>query len=117
MNQRRPCAVDPFTAVKRVFADHGLTPALNTVAMHCNQENPSAVGAPKAGFKKVDQRHVNLTECNGFDFHLFGFTTSRTARRKIKLLYMAVPPRWIYPSDAYDQFSSQCPSKNFPFPA
>src|SRR5581483_12148332 len=82
MNQRRPCAVDPFTAVKGVFADHGLTPALNTVAMHCNQENPSAVGAPKAGLKKVDQRHVNLTECNGFDFHLFGFTTSRTARGK-----------------------------------
>ena len=37
--------------------------------MNGDQQNAAAVGTAKARLEKVDERHVNFAERDGFDFH------------------------------------------------
>jgi hypothetical protein len=37
--------------------------------MDSDQKNSPAVGTAEARLEKMDERHVNFTECNGFNFH------------------------------------------------
>src|ERR1700734_2522935 len=69
MHHGGPDAVDPLTAVEGVFAGHAFSPALYALAVDRNQKNAAAISAAEAGLKKVDQRHLNFAECDGFNFH------------------------------------------------
>ena len=37
--------------------------------MHGDQQDAAAVGASKAGLEKMDERHVNFAERDGFNLH------------------------------------------------
>src|ERR1035441_9158721 len=67
--QRRPGAFDPLAAVEGVLADDALAPSVGALAVHGDQQNAAAVGAPKARLEEMDEWHVNLAERDGFDFH------------------------------------------------
>ena len=66
---RRPSAVNPFTAVKRILAGHAFAPSINSPAMSGDEKNAAAVSASETGLKKVDQRHANFAQSDGFDLH------------------------------------------------
>ena len=69
LRQRRPGALDPLAAVKGIFADHTFAPAVDAFAVDGDQQNAAAVGAAEARLEKVDERHLNFAECDGFNFH------------------------------------------------
>src|SRR5215469_12710791 len=69
LRQRGPGALDPFAAVIGIFSHHALAPALDTFAVHGDEKNPAMVEAMEAGLEKMDQRHMNFTQRDGFDFH------------------------------------------------
>jgi hypothetical protein len=37
--------------------------------MSGEQQNAAAVGTSKARLEKMDERHVNFADCDGFDLH------------------------------------------------
>src|SRR5580765_3146599 len=65
----RPGAFDPLTAVEGIFAHDALAPSVDAFTVDGHQENAAAVGATKARLEKVDERHLNFTQSNGFNFH------------------------------------------------
>ena len=65
----RPCGLDPLRAVKRIFPGDTLAPPINAVTMCGKQEDTTAVDAAKARLKKMDQRHLDLAQRDGFEFH------------------------------------------------
>ena len=67
-----PGAFRPFGTVVRVFAGDRLGPAVPTVAVYGHQEDAAAVGAAEAGLKKMDERHANFAQRDGFDFQPCG---------------------------------------------
>ena len=69
LRQRGPCAFDPFTAVERIFADDAFSPAVDSLAVHGNKKDATAVEMSETRLEKMDERHVNFTESDGFDFH------------------------------------------------
>src|SRR5258708_9379675 len=64
-----PGALDPFATVEGIFADHAFSPAVGALAVDGDQENAAAVGTAKARLEKVDERHVDFAERDGFNFH------------------------------------------------
>jgi hypothetical protein len=44
--------------------------SLDALAVNSNQEDRPVISTPKARLKKMNERHVDLTQCDGFDFHL-----------------------------------------------
>ena len=69
MRNGGPTAFDPLAAVERIFAGHAFPPAIDSLAMHGDQQNAAAVGASETRLKKMDERHVNLAQRDGFNFH------------------------------------------------
>src|SRR5438270_2148877 len=74
-----PGGIDGLFTVKWVFAGDALAPALGPVSMDGEEQNAAFSGAAKAGLKKVDQRHANLAQGNGFDFHGAPLGLSKTS--------------------------------------
>src|ERR1700691_3880561 len=64
-----PHAIRPLAAVERIFAGHTFAPALNPLAMRSDQKNAPAVGSPRTRLGGIDERHMNLAECDGFNLH------------------------------------------------
>src|SRR5215471_13652337 len=73
----RPGAVDPLTAVVRVFSDNALAPALDTIGLHGDEKNATVVEAVKTRLEKVDERQMDFTQRDGFDFHAQVLKVSR----------------------------------------
>ena len=96
---RRPGALDPFAAVEGIFADDAFAPTVDAFAMDGDEKNAAAVGATKARLEKVDERHLNFTESDGFNFHVFVFELIANNSPQVA--------RASYGSEAYDHFSSQ----------
>src|SRR5580765_4379219 len=71
--ERRPGALDPFAAVVGIFADDAFAPTVGAFAMDGHEKNAAAVGATETRLEKMDERHLNLTQCDGFYFHVFVF--------------------------------------------
>ena len=82
MLDRGPCALNPFATVERIFASHALSPACDPVALHVDQENSAAVDASEARLKKIDERHLNLAEGDGFNLHGYQISTKIAAEAK-----------------------------------
>ena len=59
----------PFGAEERPFAGHAFSPTVGAFAMHGQQKDAAIVGPSKARLKEMDERHLDLAECDGFDFH------------------------------------------------
>jgi hypothetical protein len=107
---RQPTAVGPLVAVERFFPGDAFAPAIHAVAMCGQQEDAAAAGASKARLEEMDERHMNLAKCNGFNLHLLCFrkaleSTTETLRdgeiifgsrdliKTCKELFFSVPPR------------------------
>ena len=43
-------------------------PAEGHAILNADENNPTFMGAAKAGFKKMDEREIDLSEFDGFDF-------------------------------------------------
>jgi hypothetical protein len=81
--QRAPGAVDPFTAVKRILAGDALAPSVDALAVDRYQQNAAAVSTAEARLEKMDERHVNFAQGDGFNFHgLVFFTTEARSHGK-----------------------------------
>ena len=84
--------------------------------MHGDQHDAAGVGAAEARLKKMDERHLQFAEGDGFNFHKKGFTTealrssektyvrdlviSRTPPTNATKAYLALPTR-TYPSTSF----------------
>src|SRR5215469_11059774 len=66
---RHPGAFNPFAAVERILTGNALRPTGEAVAVNRHEQNAPAVGATKARLEEVDERHLNLAQGDGFDFH------------------------------------------------
>src|SRR2546430_6681248 len=64
-----PCGLNPFRAVKRIFPCDTLAPPVDAVTMCREQQDASAVHAAKARLKEMDERHLDLAQCDGFESH------------------------------------------------
>src|SRR5271165_7025587 len=64
-----PCAVDVLFAVVRLLAGDALTPAVEAIAMQCDQQDTAVISAAKAGLEKMNQRDLQFAECDSFDLH------------------------------------------------
>ena len=64
-----PRGVDGLFQIKRVFAGHALAPGCEAFAVQCDQDDAASGGASEAGLKKLDQRHIDFAQSNGFNFH------------------------------------------------
>ena len=106
---------DPFAAVERIFAGDAFSPAVDAFAVRGEQQNAAAIGASKARLKKMDERHVNFAEGDGFNLHRSVSSTEYRYREKNPLSSLVLALVLFF--DAYDQSSSQCPSRNLPLPA
>ncbi len=62
-------AFDPLAAVKRIFSGHALAPAIDPVTVRGEQQDAAAVGASKTRLEEMDERHLNLAQRDGFNFH------------------------------------------------
>ena len=69
MFNRGPGAFRPLAAVKRIFTGHALSPRIDAVAVNGQQKNSAAESALKARLEKIDERHLNFAEGDGFNFH------------------------------------------------
>src|SRR5271165_6617467 len=76
---RGPCGFRPLTAVERIFSRHALSPTINPVAVNGHEKDLAAERALEARFEKVDERHLNFTQSDGFNFHVLSnpFTRSK----------------------------------------
>ena len=116
LRQRGPGAVDPLAAVVGIFSDDALTPAINALAMHSDEKDAAVVQTMEARLEKVDERHVDFAQRDGFDFHVF--KEIRTTKVHEGIPWCAFVSFVVQGfSDAYDHFSSQRPSKNLPSPS
>jgi hypothetical protein len=70
MFDRRPRAFRPLAVVEGIFAGHAFSPAIDTVAMDGQQKDSAAESAFEARLEKVDERHLNFTEGDGFNLHI-----------------------------------------------
>src|SRR5579863_28042 len=66
-----PRTISPLTTVKRIFAGHTLAPAVDSLAMRREQQNAATRGAPETRLKKMNERHLNLAQRDGFNLHNF----------------------------------------------
>src|SRR5690242_7083860 len=65
-----PSRLYPLAAVKRIFPCDAFSPCADAVYHYVNQQNAAAVDTPETRFKKMDERHLNFTECYRFNLHL-----------------------------------------------
>src|SRR5258708_37696999 len=65
-NDGGPCALDPLTAVERIFAGHALCPAIDAVAVGGEQQDAAGVGASQTRLQERDERRLNLAARGGF---------------------------------------------------
>src|SRR5580693_9249658 len=64
-----PAAFRPLAAIERIFPGDTFAPAFHSIAMRGEQEDATAVGPSKTRLKEMDERHMNLAKCNGFNLH------------------------------------------------
>src|SRR5215469_18359235 len=94
--QRGPGASDPFARIVRIFTGDALPPAVHAFAVHGDEQDAAMVEAAEARLEKVDERHLNLAERDGFNFH--GKSLNRKARQgrtgnpRLRLSTSMVPP-------------------------
>src|SRR5882757_6144167 len=67
--QHGPGRVGALFGVVRCLAGNALTPSVDPFAMNGDQGDTAVVNSPEAGLEKMDQRHVQFTQGNSFDFH------------------------------------------------
>src|SRR5215472_2748101 len=75
---RIPGRINRLFAVKRILSGNALAPAFRAVSMHGQEQDAALRGATKAGFKEMHQRHMNLAQSNGFNFHCCSLTALLT---------------------------------------
>ena len=69
MNNRGPRSFRPFAAVERIFAGNTFRPAVDPLAMSGEQQNAAAVGTSETRLEKMHERHLDLTDGDGFNLH------------------------------------------------
>src|SRR5271166_808308 len=85
-----PGRVQPFRAVIRILAGHTFAPTVDPVTVRGYQENTAAISSAKTRLKKMDERHVNFAECDGFEFHIKPINTEGAEEsQRPRLLPMA----------------------------
>ncbi len=52
-----------------MFAGDALAPRGHALAVQLHQQDAALGGAAEAGLEEVDQRHADLTQRDGFNFH------------------------------------------------
>ena len=69
MRHGRPGAFDPFAAVEGIFSGNAFAPAVNPFRVNGDQQNAATVGTAKARLEKMNERHTDFAEGDGFYFH------------------------------------------------
>src|SRR5882724_12444060 len=64
-----PRRIDRFLTVERVFSRHAFAPSFRSICMNGEEKDAALRGAAKAGFKEMDQWHMNFAQRNSFNFH------------------------------------------------
>src|SRR6266853_2859835 len=64
-----PGRLDPFRAIKRIFGGDTLSPSNHSVALDGEQQDAAAIETAEARLKKMDERHLDFAQGNGFNFH------------------------------------------------
>src|SRR5579862_2918372 len=70
MFDRGPRGVDPFRTVERVLPGYALSPPRHPVALDIQQQYAAAVKTAEARLEKMDERHLNFTQSDAFNFHV-----------------------------------------------
>src|SRR5579871_143735 len=63
-----PGCINRLFTIERVFTRDAFSPAFRPVRMNGEQKDAAFRGAAKAGLKEMHQRHMDLTQGNGFNF-------------------------------------------------
>ena len=67
--QNVPGSFRGFVAVEGRFARCNFTPSRQSVSVNPYQDDAARGGAPKAGLKKMHQRHLYLAKLDAVNFH------------------------------------------------
>ena len=70
--QDAPGGGGPLLVVEGILAGGDFAPAGDAVAGDFHQNDVAAVGAGKAGFEEVHQRHADLAQDDAVEFHCHG---------------------------------------------
>ena len=60
--ENMPCRLNRLWGVERALAGNAFSPACDAFRLGLNKKHSAVRDAPKAGFKRSDQRHSDFTE-------------------------------------------------------